>query len=218
MSFFDALKDIPVPAQFGIYEEESDLTPSSYEYETEIYIKANELGVNIKTAYGCSQFVIIVNDNEVYKIPFNGVTYANYEDSFELFDRDYADETVALYDAAVEEGVDKVFANTRLAGYSCNGYPIYTQTYAKPYLHYCDNPTQPTEDSKRKAKKISREKYIPFTNDWFALAIDQFGLDYMIKVLEFIDDFCISDLHRNNYGYTAEGHVIIFDYAGFDEY
>lgn len=224
MNFFnDVLKNIYVPAEFGTYDEGGDLTEAAQDYATEIYVRAERDGYKVRTEYGCSQFVVIVDEKEVYKIPFRGICEGSYEeedgyeveDQFCEFQLDHTDKTVELYNDAVIEGVDAVFAETRFVGFSCNNYPIYSQTYASTYLNN-DKDHKPSEDSTTKAKAIDSKRYVPFETYWTAFVIDFFGEEFLQKLLQFIDNYGIDDLHRNNYGFTAAGAPIIFDYSGYD--
>ena len=221
MDFFEILKNIKVPDWFGVYENDTTcLSPDAEWYESQIYAEARKIGISISTAWGCSQFVIITEDKQVFKIPFNGFFYddndEHYDACFEYFKVNHSDKTVEAYENAITEGVEQFFSGIECIGYSCNQYPIYRQEWAQTYAE--DDSSKPSEDSTTKAKNLSKEiHYIPFYTDWLASAIDTYGEEFVKKLLWFVDKYDITDLHRNNYGYNQAGRPVVFDYSGFDD-
>lgn len=221
MDILNVLKKIDIPDRFGIEDGTDELSPNAKWYEDEIYYYAHKQNFHVYTTWGCSQFVII-SDHDVYKVPFDGVFYPEdeyddgerIEECFEYYSVNHCDKTVEIYENAIIDGVDAIFAKTEVVGYSRYQKPIYKQEYAKVYLD--DNEKiEASEDSKTKAKKMYEEKYIPFDGDWLALAIDYYGKEYIERVLQFIENNDIDDLHRHNYGYAEDGRPIMFDYCSY---
>ena len=224
MNFFDIIKDIRIPDWFGVYEDDTSyLCPDAEWYEREVYTAARKAGISISTAWGCSQFVIITEEKEVFKIPFTGFFYDEYDDNgehydacFEYFRVNHSAKTVELYESTIIEGVDQFFSGIEFIGYSCNHYPIYKQEWACTWAE--DGSSKPSEDSSTKAKNLSKEiRYIPFYTEWLASAIDAYGEEMVKRLLKFVDEYNVDDLHRNNYGYNAAGLPVVYDYSGFDD-
>lgn len=218
MSFLNELMNLYVPDDFGIDDYDGSLTYSASEYEREVYHIAEKCGITIQTNYGCTQFVIITETRDVYKIPFAGTLYCDYigdgksEDVFEIFKIDHSKRAVDLYNEAVDAKVEDFFSEIALVGWSKNNYPIYQQAWACTYF---DKKAEPSAESTTKAEKMEAKKYIPFDRDWLALAIDFFGEEKVFALLQFIDDNDIDDLHRNNYGFDDAGLPVIFDYSSY---
>lgn len=220
--FLNELKKIPVPDWFGLYSSNDDLCPDADTYDSIVYDLAKECGIDINTAWGCSQYVIITENKDVYKIPFNGEyhegdIYANIDNDFDDFETNYSEKAVEVYNNAVIDGVEKMFSKIEKIGFSCNGHPIYKQDYAREYLNAEKGRTSASKDSSAKAKKMLKEKkYVPFYFDWLSLAIDAYGEEEVENLLNFIKKENVDDLHRGNYGFDANNLPVIFDYSGFE--
>ena len=213
--FLNELKKIPVPDCFGIYSSCDDLCPDADIYDSMVYDLAKECDIDINTVWGCSQYVIITKDKDVYKIPFNG-EYDDHYVEFNEFEANYSEKAVEVYNSAVIDSVEKMFSKIEKIGFSCNGHPIYKQDYAREYLDAEKGRTSASKDSSIKAEKIRKEKYVPFYLDWLSLAIDAYGEEEVKKLLDFIEKEEVSDLHRGNYGFDANNLPVIFDYGGFE--
>lgn len=227
MSFLEELKKLPVPEDFGQYEDNGDLTYGTEDYVREIYRIAEKCGIQVSTDYGCTQFVIITSSKDVYKIPFRGMMYRNYkedengdtdwdnyEDELETYRVDHTARAEELYQKAEVARVEDIFSEVAFVGFSSNRYPIYQQEWACTYL---DSEPEVSEESTTKANKMKEKTYIPFTAEWLAVAIQYFGEEYIEKVIKFIDTENIEDLHRNNYGFDKFGIPTIYDYSSFIE-
>lgn len=225
MDFFEMLKNIKVPDWFGVYENDTSyLSPEAEWYEDQVYAAATKTSIKINIAWGCSQFVIITEDKQVFKIPFKGFFYEEYDNEytgehhdsyFEYFKVNHSDKTVELYESTIVEDVNQFFSSIECVGFSCNQYPIYKQEWAQTYAG--DDSSKPSEDSTLKAESLTKEmRYVPFYTDWLASAIEIYGEECVKKLLWFIDKYDVDDLHRNNYGYNAAGQPVVYDYSGFD--
>ena len=218
---FEDVFNLIIPASFGAYEDNDETTVME-----EVY---NQLNNSVRTAYGASQFVIIFDDaDEVVKIPFEGEWFYcddNEDEAFDAFSTDYSQLSVDVYNKAVDAGLTPLFAETRFLGYSANHYPLYAQK--KVAASFAE-----TELEKDKIYKIPSKETIEmirsncynttsyawraFAIDWVGCAVETYGFEMVSDMMDFLDENGIDDLHRNNYGFDAEGRPIIFDYCGFD--
>jgi len=227
MTMLDVLKGINIPDEMGINDDDSsDLSPNAAWFDGEVYYQARKAELPVHTDWGCSQFVII-SGKDVYKLPFDGLWYPgydekdwetdevihHYDDSFENYAVNHCAKAVDVYQCAVVEGVDKIFAKMEIAGYSINKCAIYKQEYATTWL---DEDKKASDESTSKAKEIESKQHVPFDSDWFALAIDWYGFSFMQRVLDFIEEYEVDDLHRNNYGFAEDGRPIVYDYCSYD--
>lgn len=203
--------NLRIPKNFGINED----TESSRAIET-IF---NQLDSSTHTAWGVTQFVINSDDwNEVVKIPFEGMYEWDEEKDVYIFNEfcwNYCEESVELYQKALEIGVAAIMAKTRVLGTNKIGQTIYAQEkVARPYANFKKHCS---EDSFKLVKNSIKEKiyWCRFSTTWLGNAIDCYGFSFVDKFLKFCYDNDIVDLHDNNYGYRADGTPVIFDYASF---
>ena len=166
----------------------------------------------------------------VIKIPFNGTEEPCYEDddeyNFVPFDGageyykdncwDYCNLEVERFQAALDEEVDKCFVETIYIG-SVNNYPIYAQELVEMYdysEHDFENSNK-ADELEKTSSLCKSNKVQCFHTNWLTDARKYYGEDFLIKLLKFIDNYCISDLHSGNLGYIC-GRPIIVDYASFE--
>ena len=180
---------------------------------------------------GVSKLVIIPDKIDyVIKIPFNGQYEAVYEDGFYTgyddfipfhragvkFDScewDYCETELEIYARARDYAVEGFFDRTEF--FVCvNHRPIYIQEKATSMEDWCGEEKESSPEAKNNYCYCKPEhEYIP--RDWVEQAIDFYGLDNVIRLKNFIDDYCLRDFHAGNIGYTFEGKPIIIDYAGW---
>lgn len=185
---------------------------------------------------GATKGVIIPKDqNYVIKIPFHGSFEEEYDENdewTEIFypfcgansylscqDWDYCLKEVEIYEKAIEAGVEEAFAQTLFYD-EIKNYPIYTQekitnTYNEKY-HWN---RKPEEDQEKTLKTAELAKTIGIKNfnfTWLSDVMDYFGENFVIKLLKFIQQEEIHDLHGDNLGYIYDRPVIL-DYAGYRE-
>ena len=220
---FEDVFNLIIPDCFGC-NDDNDETASM----EEVYSQLDE---TVSTSYGVSQFVIIFDDNndKVVKIPFSGEWSYNEEDEdyyFDDFSINYTDLSVEIYNRAEEAGISPIFAKVEYIGDSKNGYPLYAQDKVKfsfGSIAYKEEkpyklPLEETLTIVRNCYKTDFYSYAwrAFTETWTACAIEYYGFDLVDRFMKFLDDNGIDDLHQNNYGFTAEGRPVIYDYCGFD--
>lgn len=224
--FIAELMKLTVSPEFGVYESDCEvLSPDAQTFEADVYDLARKYGIRIQTAYGVSQYVIILPDKTVLKIPFRGFYYGDpyaedetecNDDYFENFDNNYSEVAVEVYQDALLKGIEEMFSKIEKIGFTSNGHPIYKQEYAEPL---CSKEIDVKEDSLTKAREleIKSKRYIPFDTCWSALVIEKYGEEEVKKLMDFIEEEQIGDFHGGNYGFNEEGLPIIFDYSDFNE-
>lgn len=210
-----------------------ELTSENYN-ENILYTLDKAVEDNLLPKYeyfeGASKLVLHFCDTDyVIKIPFSGSLQYTYEDeddeegdyNFIEFcgaegeGWDYCNSEVIRFQWAKNEKVEKCFLETE---YICSidGYPIYIQQLATPYTSLeCDN-TEFREDELKKTSKICETNYLKcFNVDWLTDVREYYGEAFLIKLLNFVKNYGISDLHNGNLGYIDNRPVII-DYAGYE--
>lgn len=212
MTYQDILK-LHIPYNFGLEEDDgwsSDLDMVIDELES---ICGNQVDCD----NGCSKFVIFLNDEEVIKIPFNGM-YMYDEDDDEYYFRefeisDYCKKEAEVYRAAVQEGLAFFFAKTALAGFAQGGYPIYISDRVCPFN---DDPSRRNSFSDESYKK-AKEYHCSFSPSWLACALEYYGEEDVERLIAFVKKENVGDFHLGNVGFTKDGAPIIFDYSGYME-
>lgn len=181
--------------------------------------------------FGVSKGVIVPKDyNWVIKIPFYGCEEEAYNydysgkscycnaNSNPIHNWDYCFTEVNFYKAAKSSGLHQVFCKEKYIG-SIDNCPIYIQQKASSIGDLRQNKeyTPPKEDSKDKTKsKIKEKNYGLFDLDWQTDACLYYGEKYFIKLMKFLRESCIKDLHKDNIGYIGK-QPVIFDFSDFLE-
>jgi hypothetical protein len=128
---------------------------------------------------------------------------------------DYCAYECALYEEAHFCGLAQYFAAEEFYA-EPNGYPIYIQQKAT----LKDDEDKVTKLSNAQLTSTyntcSHEGLTCFDDEWITIFIDTYGLNEFKKLSEFLDKFCIEDLHGGNIGFL-NGAPILFDYANYNE-
>ena len=144
-----------------------------------------------------------------------------YFGSYLHYSPDLCKEEVNLYKAAVEAGIDKVFAEEKKV-MTYHGIPIYAQARIDSNFMNSDRSDDEPDDElddeiEEKLWTIETSSSIddlfelqPFMEDLYNYTGKNF-----LNVMSFIVDNDINDLHNENVGYDFNGHPIFFDYSGF---
>lgn len=212
---------------------DGDLDERSFEYKI---IEKIEKLFSFQYNCGISKCVIIPSGADfVIKIPFTGKEgeyeeYDEEEDKYYMDDEyrdfegaqygdgnDYCFSEVVLYNMARHERVQKAFCKTKVIG-NINGQKIYMQERATP-LCSCNkkNFKEYSNDYLINLRKSCKSKgYSVFNTEWIALAIDYYGEKIFNKIMTFIKENGIDDLHNENIGFIGNRPVIL-DYAGWND-
>lgn len=172
-------------------------------------------------ASGATKGVLIFENYKfVIKIPFR--YDRNYDDeqfcgaNSEKNHWDYCNVEAELYESACDEHVEDCFAKTELLGY-VNGYPIYKQEMALIYTSADDSTTTHTKEDEKTVEVICDDSnYDCFNTYWLSDVFAYYGEEKFYKLMNFIRNYDISDLHGNNIGYIGMKPVLV-DYSGFNE-
>ena len=225
------LNKLEIPSQFGVYEEGGD------EYIEPVIEQCEEMGVKWTT--GASKFVIFPNDcNYVIKIPMNGSWFysSEYDEVLddwtdeEFFEEytgayggcgwDYCNAEVVAYADAKEAGFEDFLAETKYIGRTSDGTPAYVQEKVKVSLDYenKEGSKTPSPESSSRAEAVWAKKFRRVASKyWLGLAIDEKTEERVEAFIEFAKNHdCIgADMHAENFGYRADGSVVLLDYSGF---
>ena len=223
MLTYDDMTKLIVPEEFGT-DDVDDVTDS-------MEVVAEQLGIKYEDyAYGVTKFVIFANEEEVYKIPFNGeFSYCYDSDESDegeyVFDEfqyvhDYCALEADVYDEAVMEDIEKMFAETRFVGYTKDRTPLYASERIVTFMFDDDKIKKASNEGRSKLEKM-RKDGTPLScridGNWLANAIDCYGEEYVERTLQFLHDKGIDDFHSGNMGYRKDGTPCFIDYSGFNE-
>ena len=226
-----------IPTDFGINvdaDDESSLTfDDIYDticnnYKAEVY-------------HGVTKCVIVLkNEDEVIKIPFNGKFEDRYDNEIDEYDTDfipfeyanidvedasttwdYCENEYIKYEKAVEDGYADFLLKTNYCGL-INGIPVYTQEKAEEFWssQYSDTHKIPlSKDAISKYKNESSNRfYTSIHHTWVVRAIAYYGAEKVADFLQWAKDNGLAgDLHTGNIGFTSDGRPILLDWAGYRE-
>ena len=213
----DDITKFIIPEQFGTDEDEYGDTLRS--------VIDQVLNIGCEFAYGISKFVIMLNDTEVVKIPFNGEFYWDNDsqgyDAFEEFKStiDYCRVEADYYKEAVKWGIAEFFAGTRFVGYTKDHTPFYVSERVHKTLD--DVWYSVSEESVQTARDYANSKenfyWRRLSDHWLAVALEKYGKEKVDKFLEFLQAYDIDDLHQGNVGFREDGTPCLIDYSGWNE-
>lgn len=175
----------------------------------------------VSYATGATKGVLIFNDyNFVIKIPFR--YDSNYDDSQFCGANcdcgwDYCEVEASLFSSAEDDHIEECFAKSEFIG-EVDGYPIYKQEMATIYASSDKTTTSShTKEDEEKVENIcDTDNYDCFNTNWLSDVFAYFGEEKFYKLMNFIRDYDIKDLHSNNLGYIGMKPVLV-DYSSFNE-
>lgn len=199
---------------------------------------------NFYIATGASRVVLILNDDSDYvlKTPIFGEVHypaikvedGNWEYDYsrepeftpwqnaEYSDNgdNYCETEVYLYEKAAEAGLADLFAGIEYL-FSKGNRPVYASEKCTWYDFYGTGKDAPSADSITFLEKEYSAGHAPTWNGLGTRAtakfIDDYGIEITKKLLAFIREYRISDLHGDNIMISNRtGKVVISDYAGFN--
>ena len=205
------MKNLIVPDQFGGDEDD---------YENASFNRIiDQIGEDIQYAYGASKFVIFPEEEDiVIKLPLNGEFHWNSDDDdytefTYLRNTNYCEDEEQIYFMAKKAGIEFFFAATECGGFTKNGVPFYVST--RILTEIAADVVVPSENSKSLAKKYRKEYSYCLPYHWLAEAIEYYGNNKVLQLINFVDKYKINDIHTGNVGYRADGAPCIFDYSGY---
>lgn len=159
--------------------------------------------LEFKVTYGCTKIVIVPNNGEwVLKIPIGT-------------EPDFCKIEVEKYLKAQKEGLENAFCESHfLMNYL--SYPCYIMKRAQvdeselysDIRQYLSNSNMSDEDIEEKMYDLDDEEML---RDFFLAYYEE---DFVEKLLAFLYEEKINDVHSENVGYY-NGYPIIFDYSGY---
>lgn len=186
-------------------------------------------------ATGASKIVLFYKDieNWVVKLPFFGDYYEStgeYSDYCEAdkylpicSDNDYCEAEAYLTNKAIEYGVGDMFAKTYYLG-NLNGVPVYIsekieETVASGRKNYSYSRINSAKETQELFNFYSYELdeagFSSYNEPTLRFFVDQYGQKKTEKLIQFIMDYQIDDLHSANIGFDKCGKIKIIDYSGF---
>lgn len=167
--------------------------------------------------YGASKGVLAFKDlGFVIKIPFIGngdydFIGADCENGW-----DYCQVEAEKYKIASSSGLEQCFAETQFIS-SINEHPIYIQEFATMFDGGCSASSCHNEEDLEKVKSLCKSNnYNCFNTIWLSDAFNFFGEEIFYKLMNFINDCDISDLHSGNIGYIGMRPILV-DYSSWND-
>lgn len=202
--------------------KDTSLTESYFYEDIFIYLKDQN---NLKYRHGASRAVLVPREtNYVIKIPFVGCFEEDWEEEDYVFssfegaeddenDWNYCLKEIHIYEKAEAANVEKVFLKTTYEG-DINNFPIYSQPKVSTFVED-EGVTCSNEELDFTRAKVREKNFKVFSPIWLFHAFNYYGDDYIFRLLSFIKEEEISDLHSGNLGWVGDRPVIV-DYAGFE--
>lgn len=219
------LEKLHIPSCFGL---DSDANETNEVWD--VVDQLHHLNINYEDwNHGMSKFVLLF-DKEVVKIPFNGSMVEIYNENYDIIDYEfqefigaknsnYCSLELAIYNEAVDFGIEQFFTKTWLVGYTADRTPIYGAEKVKPFYDSTSRQkSKPSQDSIQAAFFKQAEEDINWIdNDWLARAIDWYGMEAVNDFITFVETMDINDLHTENIGFREDGSPVVFDYSSYNE-
>ena len=168
---------------------------------------------------GCSKIVLFFDEypDIVVKIPFEGIRYVDCDKDFEVvnerhFSQDYCSSELDIYYEALNVDLEDVFAEEAYIG-CYHGISLYAAERCSEYYFW--SVKEPSEDSKKKAEQILPSGYCEM-KEYLPIIIEQYGEEFAEKLVSFIEEFEINDLHNGNVG-VKDGMFKFIDYSSYDD-
>lgn len=157
--------------------------------------------------------------NYVIKVPFNHTDYDEELYGADADNRwDYCEAEVNKYKQAQKEGLEQFFAKTTCVYRTVDSdYPIYLQELAEIYdQDFSRGDRYSIEEKDSIREKCSSGGYSCFNAVWLSDVFNFYGEEMFYRLLNFIDDADIRDLHNSNVGYIGMRPVLV-DYSSYND-
>lgn len=180
--------------------------------------------------HGVSKLCIIPEGADyVIKIPFNSFWDIDTEEFLDFENANFDDEhywdycftEVICYNKAKSKKVNKAFCKAKLLGL-VNDYPIYIQERAETYYNLKKKGKNQESDYNDEDDRTPRTKdyckkhgFFCFNPIWCADAIEYYGKKRFNKIMSFVKENNIGDLHTDNIGYVGRKPVFI-DFSDYN--
>lgn len=220
MSLLELMEEMEMPEKIIINDETSYCLEDAEIFIQNFIDKAKSINPKYSIHYdmGLTQICIWNDTNfaeDVIKIPF---THYYDEDlhKIEPLLHNYTEVAVELSKKVKEENLNHFFALVKIAGFTKNHKPIYTQTRCIPYARKKKSPRPSSPISFEIVDSISEKYENPFSEEWSAACVEAYGIQDFENLLIFVEEN-VSDMHEGNYGWDTNGLPIIFDFSGYME-
>lgn len=166
--------------------------------------------------YGATKGVLIFKElGFVVKIPFPCSSDCEFCGADCESGWDYCEVETEKFKMAKENALTECFAETKFVAF-INGHPIYMQEYANMYMHDGSSSNHTPVDEEKVENICEENDYECFNKMWLSDVLNYFGESIFYKLMNFIHDTEIRDLHGGNLGYIGMRPVLV-DYASFND-
>lgn len=188
---------------------------------------------NVYLNNGATKGVMIFDNLDyVLKFPFMKEEIERWDKNSHIFVTqvkdtiNYCEIESEVYDDAVREGIEDMFAETFLLGYF-HDFPVYAQKRVECdedsltdsfsnhcYEEWCSENGYDSDD------ETARDEYNDVSYDYedasevYVCMRDYYSAEEFVRFCNFIDDNYINDLHVGNFGFF-KGRLVVIDFSGY---
>lgn len=224
--------------EIGCYDDDGTMKDSWNTYLENLLMSVDP---DVKVCYGVSKMVIVPSFGDiVIKFPLRGSWYdgddCGYwdEETDEYIEgeneynfceysygggddgSDYCALEVSMYNDIIKQAPDcaRVFPETKYYK-EVKGTMFYTQKKCVELYEF--ETEEVTENSKKEGKELFANQSTIDSDYWIQMLVEKLGYILAQKILNFIEDYGISDLHNHNIGFDIKtGIPMIIDFCGFE--
>lgn len=190
-----------------------DLSDNNF-YECVVSLFKEKYHKPFQYDHGATKGILIFkNYGFVIKIPFSNQDGYDFIGADAVDNWNYCQAEEEKYIEAELNGLSACFAETKEIA-RVNNYPIYKQEYVT--LFDCGTSSHTQADVDKVNSLYEDDECDCFNLEWQADVMNFFGERIFQKLMHFIEDFNITDLHASNLGYIGMRPVIL-DYSSFNE-
>jgi hypothetical protein len=166
---------------------------------------------NYSIRNGLTKFVFNLdnNDNFVVKIPFAG-TYYWADKEYENYGTNHCEEELNVYEYLKDSEIGSLLVPTVFIG-KVNGLELYAQPKVEVFNY---DKHSPSDKSYNTAEDLGWHECTADDDDVVASFVEYFGVDEAERILDYLDEEGIRDIHSGNFGYL-NGALVLFDYCGY---
>ena len=236
------VKDAIIEILRGISAPENLTQENSHRFRATIEEQLNANGYTCTTAQGISKMAIVFkNFDFVLKIPFRGMECDCYGDSYDEENDEREMDEYGFYSfenaEATEEGGAcwnycelelSIGSDAKAKGLGAylpevtfiekiNNYYVYEQAKASVLEELSTYKSLSRNSEKRTEEFCNSNRVWCFNTLWIENFIREYGEQEFLILNDFLNEYCVDDLHDGNLGYI-DGKPVIIDYASYRDF
>lgn len=154
----------------------------------------------------------------------NSLDFSEYNIFLDNDDWNYCEVELQVYEISKILDIDKCFAAIEYIGDTKYGLPVYTQEKAEKIGFYDVNEDELDKNIKKTIEDLSSRgqtanQFFQKANGLIVLSefLKYHGLEKFLKLMDFIKNIGLNDLHMGNFGIMSDGRPVLIDYSGYFE-